>query len=162
MAAHGRLPGPPLWNCFWLTLPALAFNALLAGRLPPAFQPGIFWQDIPPVLGLVENVFRAAALGLTLFMPVDRGARGGLALYAAGTLAYMASWLPLVLAPGSAWSTSAAGFLAPALTPALWLAGIGMAGAGRSRALTALYGASAAIFLAAHVSHALLVWSRLA
>jgi hypothetical protein len=160
MAHLGRLLTPPLWNCFWLTLPVLALNAAFAGRLPAAFQPDIFWRDIPPALGAAENVLRTLALALTLFMPIGRRARAGFALYALGLLAYLGSWLPLLLAPQSAWSASAAGFLAPALTPALWLSGIGMVGAGRSRRLTAAYAASAAIFLAAHLCHAALVLSR--
>lgn len=161
MAGLGRLLTPPLWNCFWLTLPVIAFNAAFAGALPPAFQPDIFWRDIPPALGAAENVFRTVALALTLFMPMSGRAKAGFTVYGLGLIAYLGSWLPLLLASDSAWSASAAGFLAPALTPALWLCGIGMVGAGRSRRLTAAYAVGAAIFLSAHVGHAALVLSRL-
>jgi hypothetical protein len=42
-----------------------------------------------------------------------------LVLFTAGTLVYFASWVILMVAPGSSWSTSALGFVAPAHTPLL-------------------------------------------
>lgn len=153
---------PPLANCFWLVVPLLAFNVLLAGQLPAAFQPEIFWRDIPAALGAVENASRTAAIALMLWMPLDGRARGGLLLYGLGLLAYALSWLPLLFAPESAWSTSAAGFLAPTITPALWLAGIGLVGAGGPVPVTLAYRLAAALFLAAHNAHALLVHARIA
>jgi len=50
----------------------------------------------------------------------------GLAVYVFGTLVYFASWLPLLLAPASAWSQSATGLLAPRLTPIISFVGIAL------------------------------------
>ncbi|MFZ1085654.1 MAG: hypothetical protein WAN35_11875 [Terracidiphilus sp.] len=52
----------------------------------------------------------------------------GLRLYLAGILLYLASWTVLIILPRCAWSTSMAGFAAPACTPIVWLAGIGLIG----------------------------------
>jgi hypothetical protein len=41
---------------------------------------------------------------------------------------YFASWLLLIVRPDAAWSRSAAGLLAPAYTPLIWLAGIALVG----------------------------------
>jgi hypothetical protein len=41
---------------------------------------------------------------------------------------YFASWMPLLLAPYSAWSNSSSGWLAPRLTPFLCFLGIAMLG----------------------------------
>ena len=49
-------------------------------------------------------------------------------MYILGTLVYFASWLPLFMAPASAWSTSPAGLMAPRLTPFLSFLGIAIIG----------------------------------
>ena len=161
MGARRLLP-PPL-NCFWLFLPVLAFDALYAAALPAALQPDIFWRDIPPVLSATETVGRVATMVLAAYMPLAfHGARrklGGL-VYLAGMAAYLGSWLALMRLPESAWSLSATGFAAPAYTPLVWLAGISLIGSGRSRRLDGAFAVAALAFCAAHVAHALLVWSR--
>ena len=120
-----------LANCFWLLVPILLFNLALARRLPAAYQPAIFWRNIPSAISLPESIFRALVMVLPVFMRLQLSTPSqklGLGLYAAGLLIYFASWLVLIAVPHGAWAASAAGFLAPAYTPALWLAGIGLIG----------------------------------
>jgi hypothetical protein len=71
----------------------------------------------------------------------------GLIIYIAGTLVYFASWLPLLLAPGSAWSNSPAGLLAPRLTPLLSFLGIALLGNSWP------YGLTSAVFIIFHTWH---------
>ncbi len=71
----------------------------------------------------------------------------GLMLYLTGSALYFASWLPLLLTPQSAWSQSAAGLLAPRLTPLLPFLGIALIGQNWVYALVSL------IFILAHTWH---------
>jgi len=80
----------------------------------------------------------------------DRRSRAGLALYGLGLLIYFASWLPLIYRPEAAWSTSAAGLLAPAYTPLIWLAGIAVVGGSWPYALLSW------LFVGTHVYHNIL------
>lgn len=153
-------------SCGLLLIPALAWNLALAGQLPPAFSRAVFWSNIPTFLGIAENVTRTAVLALPFFMPLELAKpvqRRGLAIFAAGTLVYFASWLPLIIWPSSAWSTSAAGFMAPAYTPFLWLLGLAMVGRrlfwGRFYRWW-FYLALAALFLGTHILHASIVFAR--
>lgn len=119
-------------NCFVLTIPVLAWNAVLAGRLPQAFQPGTFWEEIPPLIRYGEHVFRVLFFILIFMMPLDRivlnkAGRGWL-LYGIGLAAYFTCWLLLICRPESDWSHSLPGFTAPAWTPALWMPGITLIG----------------------------------
>jgi len=111
--------------------PILAWNLLFASALPPAYNPASFNTNIPPIILTGENVFRAIIFSLPLFFSLTIKAgtwKRGLLLYCAGTALYFASWLSLMLAPDSGWSTSLLGFAAPAYTPILWLTGIAMMG----------------------------------
>ena len=165
------MPSPRLlpWmaNCFWLMLPVLGLNLAFAGGLPPAFRPEVFWAGVPPWLTLVENGTRTLLTGLTLALPLrlSTGAeRRGFGLYLVVLVAYAAAFLALVLAPQTGWSLSLWGFAAPAYLPVLWLAGIGLVGsggaAGWQRVALMAYGACAAAFLAAHITHTLLLFGR--
>lgn len=153
-------------SCGLLLVPALAWNLALAEHLPPAFSQAVFWDGIPSWLAITENVSRTVVIALPFFMPLEITTpmqRRGLAVFAVGTLVYFASWLPLILSPSSAWSASAAGFLAPAYTPALWL--LGMALVGRRLFWGHVYRwwfylAAAALFLGAHIFHASIVYVR--
>lgn len=156
-----------LTPCFWLVLPILALNVVYAGSLPAMFQPETFNAAIPDAIFVPETLLRSLLFGLTAFLPM-RAIPAGWALFLAGLALYAGSWAVLILAPGAAWSQSIAGLAAPAWTPALWLAGLGLI-AGRpvfSRAprwrWIALYAALAVGFLAAHISHTALVAARLA
>lgn len=156
---------------FWLVLPPLIIDGLFTASLPAAFHPEIFWRDIPAVLSWAENILRFAVIALTLLLPLPwplaglRTRRLGLTIYAVGLIAYALSWLMLIAWPDSGWSTSAIGFAAPAWTPLLWLAGIGLvtepARLGRFRLILPLYWLVLIAFVAAHVTHTLMVFGRL-
>jgi len=155
-----------VFSCGLLLLPALLWNVVLARFLPPAFAPAEFWRDIPYALTAAENTLRLLVFVLPFFMPLHvSGAsqRAGMRVFSAGTIVYFASWLAIIAAPNSLWSTSAIGFLAPAYTPILWLAGLSLLG----RQLFCgsfyrwwMYLALSGLFLVAHVSHAVIVYAR--
>lgn len=153
-------------NCGLLLLPILLWNVAFTRYLPPALGSAEFWRDIPPVVAYGENAFRIAVVTLPFLMPLDLSTatqRRGLWLFVAGTLLYFAAWIPLMLAPQSPWSTSWIGFLAPAYTPLLWLAGVGLVGRefyGRLPYSPWLYVALAAGFVAFHLTHAAIVYMR--
>ncbi len=118
-----------LANGFWLLVPVLLLNALFADRLPAAFQPQIFWHDILLWISIPENSFRTATVILPLLLHVSlrtKLQRAGAAIYLAGLLAYGLAWFMQIAFPASPWSVSAFGLMAPAYTPLLWLAGIGL------------------------------------
>jgi hypothetical protein len=145
------VPRLQLLNCFWLLLPIFLWNALFAARLP---QQGFkSHAGVPQVVLLAETVLRIAVFVGPLLLPLgwqDRRSRAGLALYGLGLLVYFASWLPLIYRPEAAWSTSAAGLLAPAYTPLIWLAGIAVIGGSWPYALLSW------LFVGAHVYHNIL------
>jgi len=156
-----------LCNCFWLLVPILAFNVLLMRRLPPAYQMNIFWKDIPKAIGVPENLLRALIMILPIFMRLQFSTshqKLGLGLYLTGSLGYFASWTALIAAPWSSWSVSAIGFLAPAYTPIVWLAGIGLIGDVFQFSSVPyrpwIYWGLSGLFLAFHTVHAFLVYSR--
>ena len=87
--------------------------------------------------------------------------RKGLVIFIVGTLVYFVSWLALIAAPNSQWACSPIGFLAPAYTPMIWLTGLAVIGR-RVFFITFyrwwMYLALSAIFIAVHVSHAVVVY----
>jgi hypothetical protein len=157
-----------LLNGLWLVLPPMVFNIVFVNRLPPAYQPGVFWKDIPMWLGVGENLFRALVVFLPVMMPLDirtRTQQIGLGIYFSGLLVYFLSWFALMQSPDSAWSASAAGFMAPACTPAIWLAGIGLIGGKwylRIPYQPWMYVGVSLIFLFFHNLHAWTIYARMA
>ena len=139
-------------NCFLLILPLLAWNIFLG---PKISDPRITSDaHSPQWLLIAENVARIVVFALPLLMPLPRGEewqsvlpRVGLIVYLLGTLVYFASWLPLLLAPASAWSNSLPGLLAPRLTPFLSFLGIALLAGNWP------YGAVSAIFILFHTWH---------
>ena len=68
-------------------------------------------------------------IALAVFMPLrisTQRQKTGLVIYIVGAILYILSWVPLILFPQSAWSTSLIGFSAMAYTPLVWLIGIGL------------------------------------
>jgi hypothetical protein len=153
-------------NGFLLVLPLLLFNVAFAGRLPSGYQPAA-WNAVPSLVSVPETILRLPTFLLPLLLPISLDSPGqgvGMVLYLVGVCAYLASWAVQILRPNAAWSMSAAGFLAPAYTPALWLAGIGLIGARpltpHLRYLPWIFLGTAALFLAFHILHAGMVHQR--
>ena len=140
--------GLTLVNCFWLILPLLVWNLVLGPRIT---EPAILSDAHSPKWLLIgENITRILVFALPLIIPLqirDVWGKAGLAVYILGTLIYFASWLPLLLASASAWSTSPAGLLAPRLTPLLSFLGIALIGQ------TWPYGLLVAAFIFMHTWH---------
>jgi len=154
-------------NCFWLLVPILVLNLLLTRDLPAAFQLQQFWRGIPAAIAIPENALRAVVMILPVFFRLGIASHRqqlGLWIYLAGLTAYASSWIVLVAAPQSAWAHSAFGFMAPAYTPAIWLAGIALVGEEvvilRLHVNAWIYLSCAALFLVFHNFHTGLVYSR--
>ena len=153
-------------NCGLLLVPASLWNIGLTEQLPPALSSAEFSRDIPAPLAIAENSLRVAVFALPFLMPLSlstRASKRALVIYVAGTLAYFASWLVLIVFPASSWSTSAMGFIAPAYTPFLWLLGIALLGRRLFWGMFYrrwMYFALVLAFLATHISHTSIVYVR--
>jgi hypothetical protein len=153
-------------SCGLLLLPVLIWNLAFWRVLPPAFAPGEFSRDIPPLLAFAENTLRFFAFALPFFMPLQLSTqreRVGFLVFSAGTAAYFASWIALIASPTSAWATSAVGFVAPAYTPVIWFTGIAVVGSrlywGRAYRWWMYLGVTL-LFLLTHVAHTVIVYTR--
>ena len=137
-----------LFNCFWMIVPLLAWNLAFGRRIS---QDAIISDaHSPKWLLFAENFSRILVFALPLLLPLqwkDAWSKAGLALYIIGTVIYFGSWLPLISASKSGWSSSPVGLLAPRLTP--WLSFLGIALTGGSW----LYGVIAAVFICFHTWH---------
>ena len=155
-----------LVSCGLLTVPILLWNAVFTRYLPPPLATSDFNRDVPTSLLLTENMLRVAVMVLPFLMPLDVTSglhRRGLWLFVLGALLYVLAWLPLMVAPQSAWSTSRLGWLAPAYTPLVWLAGLGLTGGrlyGSVPFKSWMYLLLAGAFVIVHVAHANLVYTR--
>jgi len=136
------------FNCFLLMIPLLVWNLVLSPRITnlrvtsDANSPG--W------LLAAENVTRILVFALPLLLPLqvkDAWGKAGLIIYIFGTLVYFASWLPLMMSPGSIWSNSGIGLLAPRLIPFLSFLGIAIISG------SWLYGLISAVFIILHTLH---------
>jgi hypothetical protein len=119
------------FNCFLLTIPILLWDYIFTDKLPKAFQPEIFWKDIPSFITYAENISRLIMFVFISFMPlkiISNKQKNGLLLYVVGVLLYFVAWVILMYYPNSSWSNSVLGLLAPAYTPLVWLVGIGFIG----------------------------------
>ena len=158
-----------------LLLPILLWNWVFATKLPRAFSAEYFEKDIPVFLTWAENCLRLAVFILPLFMPLSlttQTQKLGLGLYVGGAGIYFLSWSALIIFPESGWSRSAAGFLAPAYTPLLWLTGIGLLGSSLYSAIPShagtgiipywpgIYLLSAILFTGVHVAHTSIVYLK--
>jgi hypothetical protein len=156
-----------LTSCFWLLVPLLLVDVQFADRLPAMYQPQGSWNDVAPVLSYGENILRALVVTIPLLIPLslsDRRSWFGLAFYLAGSSAYVACGFALIVWPDSGWSTSAGGLLAPAYTPLVWAAGIGLIGRPRHVAAAFgrwLYPVVVVGFTAFHLTHALIAYGHI-
>ena len=153
-------------NGFIPVIPILLWNVLFASKLPPAFGPDSFDENIPRLILIFENLFRSVVFILPLVLRIDIGTqsgRHGLIVYIIGSLLYYLSWLMLMYFPGSMWSTSAIGFAAPAYTPIIWFTGLSMMAG--SYYFNFTYSkwhliVPCCIFSAFHITHTLLAFLR--
>jgi hypothetical protein len=156
------------WNCIWLIVPILGGNVLLMGRLPRLYQPESFSKGIPVWIAAGENALRVPIFALPVLMPlgIERlEQRVGFAVYLVGVALYFLSWAMQIWLPQSAWSRSRWGFMAPAYTPLLWLAGIAFLGNACFLPiphLSWIYLGLSGLFLCFHNLHAWIVYSRAA
>jgi hypothetical protein len=154
------------FNCFLLTIPILLWDYIFTDKLPKAFQPEIFWKDIPFFLTYIENISRIIMFILIPLMPLKISTaiqKKGFVLYVVGSLLYFASWLVLMYFPNSIWSKSVLGLLAPAYTPLFWLIGIGFVGDSLFFKISYkrwLYFLIVIIFLIFHNWHTYLIYFR--
>jgi hypothetical protein len=167
LGARHRLLAGLAANAILLTLPPLLFNLVFWNSLPKAFSGDQFWKDLPLVVALgvrIGEVFVFAFPVLIRIRLETPRQRLGLRLYGAGLVVYFASWFALMLFPDSVWSTSVIGFMAPAYTPLLWLAGIAMMSDGlyvrRIPYRWWYYLVGSLVFLAFHVTQAFLSFTR--
>ena len=155
-----------LWNCLLLLLPIMAWNIVFASKLPRLYAPEVFEKNIPAFITYGENIFRLVVFILPLLMPIRIQTplqKFGLTLYIAGSVIYFLSWLAQMYFSQSAWSLSLFGALAPAYTPILWLAGIGLIGSSlyfASPYRSWMYLTLSILFVAFHLSHTLIVYQR--
>ena len=154
-------------SCFLLLIPILFWNVLFASSLPRGYSMDVFWKDIPGYIGATENALRAMVILLPLLMPLkieSRSQKLGLAVFVAGAAIYFASWVALIYFPESAWSRSIFGFMAPAVTPIVWLTGIGLIGETLFAGLAyhpIVYIGLSALFVVFHSIHSYIVFVRL-
>lgn len=135
-------------NCFLLMVPLLAWNLVLGPRIT---DPRVTSDaNSPGWLLAAEHVTRILVFALPLLLPLqvkDVWGKAGLIVYIFGTLVYFASWLPLMMSPGSIWSNSGIGLLAPRLTPFLSFLGIAVISS------VWIYGLISAVFIFFHTWH---------
>lgn len=154
-------------NCFILMLPILLWNILLSSQLPENYQPEVFSRGIPIALMYVENSSRFFLFVIACLMPLNfhtKEQKVGLYVYLSGLLLYFASWIIIICFPKSDWSNSIIGFSAPAYTPIIWIAGIALIGDSFSFSIPYrpwIFITVSAVFLAAHISHAIMVFYTL-
>jgi hypothetical protein len=118
-------------NCFILLVPILIWNIAFTGLLPATYQSGEFDKDIPASILWGEHILRLVVFALPAFMPLNiffKYQKIGLGIYFIGIFLYFLSWRPLILYPEGSWSMSLYGFLSPAITPLIFLVGIGLIG----------------------------------
>lgn len=118
-----------LSNGYVPLIPIIIWNALLTSKLPPVFDPKSFNSDIPLLIMVGENLFRAIIFMMPLFFRIKISipmGKAGIIIFLFGVLLYFLSWLMLIYFPDSVWSTSVLGFSAPAYTPLIWLVGLSL------------------------------------
>lgn len=135
-------------NCFWLMIPLLAWNIVLAPRI--TLDKIVSDSNSPAWILAAEHITRIIVFAFPLLLPLrfgDAMSKTGLAVFIIGSLIYFASWIPLIWIPGSSWSQGAAGLLAPRLTPLLSFLGIAWIGH------SAPYAVFSILFIALHTWH---------
>lgn len=118
-----------LSNGYIALLPIIFCNIFLTSKLPAAFHPKLFNNNIPLTIIIGENIFRSIIFIMPLFFRLNMTSsvnKKGAVIYFFGVALYLASWLALIYAPNSVWSNSMLGFTAPSYTPLIWLIGLSL------------------------------------
>jgi hypothetical protein len=151
-------------NRFWLLVPILVLNLALTNLLPPPLSPGSAGPGTAGWLSVSESALRIVVFGTPLLMPLSRReplSRFAVVVYAVGLGVYVASWVAVVWAPASPWSTSVVGLTALAWTSITFLTGIGIG----SRLRFApwyrpwMYMSAAAVFSVVHTAPMVITWN---
>ena len=106
-------------------LPPLIWNIVFINKTPAYYSLG----SAPKTLQISENVLRSATFILPFFIPINTDSQffyPGLAVYSVGLGLYFSSWLLLMYFPELGISQKNITRLTPALTPIIWLVGIGL------------------------------------
>ncbi|MEI1279606.1 hypothetical protein V6Z05_14855 [Leptospira venezuelensis] len=135
-------------------------------KLPAAYQPSEFNNNIPVYVLFGENIFRTIIFILPLFLKYDLAfdkVKIGLITYGIGSCLYYLSWVILIFLPSGNWSLSLIGFIAPAYTPIIWLIGISFIA--NKYYFNILYSkwhllVPSILFSGFHISHAVIVYNR--
>lgn len=123
-------------------VPILAWNAVLAPHLPPAFFDD---HAVPGVVLAAELAGRVFIFGLAIVLLLGLKTpwqRRGLSLFVVGAVAYALSWLSPLLDPLPSWL-----WILPYALPIVWLFGLGL------MARSGAYLVGATLFSIAHVAH---------
>jgi len=116
-------------NGYIAIFPILVYNIIFASKLPPAYNLALFNSNIPLCIIIGENIFRSVIFFLPILFKLNiRSSLGkkGLIVFSFGLALYFSSWLILIYAPNTTWSSSIVGFTAPAYTPIIWLVGLSL------------------------------------
>jgi len=137
-------------NCFWLIIPALAWNAYFAPKLADT---NFAIDDlVPQGLLLAETALRIAVFAAPVFLAMKlngQTARAGLFLLVVGYLFYFGSWITHLYFPESGVARSLAVIVAPYVTPLMIFLGVALI------ARSALYAVVSVLFAGVHVAHGL-------
>lgn len=156
-----------LSSCFLLLIPLLLWNILLADYLPKAYDPDIFWKDIPNWIGHSENTLRLVVFIIPTVMILSlktRLQKIGFGIYLTGIIIYFLSWIVVIIYPLSDWTTSLIGFMAPAYTTLVFFIGIGLIGSKsffKIPYLSLFYICTSILFVIFHSAHTYIVFQRL-
>ncbi len=126
-------------------LPPMIWNIAFISKTPSYYSSG----SAPPALLAAENILRATTFITPFFIPVTIEHElffPGLTVYSVGLGVYFSSWLLLMYFPELKISSTKIMRLMPAITPIIWLVGIGM-----MSEMPISYSALSTGFITAHV-----------
>lgn len=153
-------------NCFLLLIPVFIWDILFIDSLPKGYSDA-YWNDIPPIVAYTEHILKAVVFVVPAIMVLSlktQRQKIGIAVYAVGVVIYFLSWYIQIYHPESSWSTSLAGFMAPAYTALFWLIGIGLIGKNAYIPIPSIsrwYMVLAVCFVVVHSIHPYIVFQKL-
>ncbi len=141
---------PPWPNCLLLIAPLLAFNALLAPRLPAGLHPD---RGVPAFIMATENALRVLVFVGPLWLTLDIDNNGQIALFVLGSALYLASWAPALGDTALAYQPVV--YMLPFTTPLIWLLAVAWIGHSWPFAVASL------VFVAFHATHGVFAFRTL-